>query len=182
MHYEPLYWIFESEIPGGICDQIIEQGRSMVSNPGQAGGEVRPEVRKSDVSFFEDVSWVSGICEHYIRCANRSSEWDLHVDYIERPQFTIYGSGQYYDWHFDTVIQEPVQRKLSMIVQLTEPDDYEGGELMLKNSLGEDFVCEDFMPRGSVVVFPSLVWHQVTPVTKGVRFSLVCWAAGPKLR
>lgn len=80
-----------------------------------------------------------------------------------------------YDWHMDT--RPDFSRKLSISVQLTDPPNYEGGDLQI-------MVCEgttEIMPRlrGSVIIFPSYAMHRVTEVTDGARNALVCWVAGP---
>jgi predicted 2-oxoglutarate/Fe(II)-dependent dioxygenase YbiX len=74
-------------------------------------------------------------------------------------------------------------RKLSVTISLSNPEDYEGGELEfdLRNSPdGKPNIikCKEILPRGSIVVFPSHVWHRVAPVTKGTRYSLVIWSLG----
>ena len=76
-------------------------------------------------------------------------------------------------------------RKLSCTISLNNPEEYEGGNL--KFDLGPHrpdryHECEEIRPRGSVIVFPSHVHHQVTPVTKGTRYSLVCWHLGKPFR
>ena len=76
-------------------------------------------------------------------------------------------------------------RKLSVTISLNNPDEYEGGNLQF--DLGphrEDrfYTCEEIRPKGSVIVFPSHIPHQVTPITRGVRYSLVCWSLGPPFR
>jgi hypothetical protein len=77
-------------------------------------------------------------------------------------------------------------RKLSMTVNLTDPDEYSGGEFQIDRGphYSEDryYNVEEIKPRGSIIVFPSFVYHQVTPVTKGERKSLVMWTLGPKWR
>jgi PKHD-type hydroxylase len=72
---------------------------------------------------------------------------------------------------------------LSVTCSLSSPEDYEGGELEFdfrnmdpdKQSVRK---CAEIKPRGSIVVFPSHVWHRVKPVTKGTRYSLVIWNLG----
>lgn len=76
-------------------------------------------------------------------------------------------------------------RKLSVTVSLSDPKDYEGGNL--KFDLGPHrsdryHTCEEIRPRGSIIVFPSHIHHQVTPVTKGTRYSLVAWNLGRPFR
>ena len=69
-----------------------------------------------------------------------------------------------------------------MTINLNEPGEYEGGNLKFDfgpHSEGERFhECTEIRPQGSIIVFPSFVQHQVTPVTKGTRYSLVLWSLG----
>jgi PKHD-type hydroxylase len=73
-------------------------------------------------------------------------------------------------------------RKLSMTINLNAPGEYEGGNLKFDfgpHSSGTRFhECEEIRPQGSIIIFPSFVYHQVTPVTKGTRYSLVLWSLG----
>ena len=76
-------------------------------------------------------------------------------------------------------------RKLSVTVSLSDPSDYDGGDL--KFDLGPHapkrfHTCEEIRPRGSIIVFPSHIHHQVTPVTRGTRYSLVAWNLGRPFR
>jgi PKHD-type hydroxylase len=73
-------------------------------------------------------------------------------------------------------------RKLSMTINLNEPGEYDGGNLKFDfgpHASGKRFhECEEIRPQGSIIVFPSFVYHQVTPVTRGTRYSLVLWSLG----
>ena len=101
----------------------------------------------------------------------------FEVEMFEALQLARYEIGMYYDWHIDLGPGVTGNRKLSISVQLSDPDSYEGGDLMLENGEGiENFVASRDI--GSVIVFPSFMKHRVTPVTKGVRHSLVAWASG----
>lgn len=97
-------------------------------------------------------------------------------------QFTEYDSkyqGQYKVHHdIDWNGTKPYQRKLSMVVQLSDPADYEGGELQFTEVTNPD--KEALQKQGSIIVFPSYLQHAVTPVTKGKRYSLVLWLSGPR--
>ena len=77
-------------------------------------------------------------------------------------------------------------RKISMTINLTEPDDYKGGDLKFDfgphAGRGRFKTCKEIRPRGSVIVFPSFLHHQVTPVTEGTRYSLVLWSLGKPFR
>ena len=77
-------------------------------------------------------------------------------------------------------------RKISVTVNLNKPGEYDGGNLKFDfgpHATGERFLeCEEIRPQGSIIVFPSYVHHQVTPVTKGTRYSLVLWCLGKPFR
>ena len=71
---------------------------------------------------------------------------------------------------------ETSSRKISIVVQLSDPLEYEGGELQISDG-GTNRVCEK--TKGTIIIFPSYLLHRVTPVTKGTRRSLVLWVTGP---
>ena len=77
-------------------------------------------------------------------------------------------------------------RKLSITVNLTNPGEYSGGEFEIDRGphFGNEryYTVTEIRPRGSIIVFPAFVYHQVTPITWGERKSLVMWTMGPKWR
>jgi len=93
--------------------------------------------------------------------------------------------GRITDYHQDAGHQvneyEKETRKLSMTVQLSEPDTYEGGEFYFYDG-NKDEIEPDIQEQGSILVFDSRMWHRVAPVTKGVRYSLVSWILGPRFQ
>jgi PKHD-type hydroxylase len=103
-------------------------------------------------------------------------KYQFEVDFFEAIQLAKYDEGMHYDWHTDLGPGNAGNRKISVTVQLSLPEDYEGGDLLLDIGAEEPFTA----PRevGSVTVFPSFMRHKVAPVTKGTRFSLVVWASG----
>jgi PKHD-type hydroxylase len=100
-------------------------------------------------------------------------------------QYALYGGAQggHFDWHKDygrdaaDPYREP--RKLTLSLQLSHPSDYEGCELQVRAGNKIDIAPKT---RGALVAFPANVLHQVTPIRKGVRKSLVIWAVGPEFR
>ena len=157
--------------------------------------------RKSDIVWMSE-PWIYKEIHPYINQANRDAGWNFDWDWSEACQFTKYGVGQYYGWHCDSW-DKPYKleknsddtyppdhgkiRKLSVTISLNDPNEYEGGNLEFdfRNSIDTEWQkgktskeCVEIRPRGSIVVFPSFVWHRVTPVTKGVRNSLVIWNLG----
>ena len=151
--------------------------------------------RDSNIVWLDD-TWIYKEIHPYIHQANSNAGWNFDWDYSEACQFTIYKKKQYYDWHCDSwdkpyMVDGPTKgkiRKLSVTVSLTDPKEYKGGELEF-DFRNEDpdkkpdiRSCTEILPKGSLVVFPSFVWHRVKPVTKGVRYSLVIWNLGYPFR
>ena len=147
--------------------------------------------RDSNIVWFND-RWVYREIQPYVHQANKNAGWNFNWDYSESCQFTIYKKGQYYDWHCDSwdkpyAVDGPTKgkiRKLSVTVSLTDPKEYTGGELQFDfrqqdpDKPRDIRTCTEILPKGSLVVFPSFVWHRVKPVTKGIRHSLVVWNLG----
>ena len=151
--------------------------------------------RDSNIVWLND-RWIYKEIQPYIHKANNNAGWNFDWDYSESCQFTIYKKKQYYDWHCDSWDKPYMEdgptkgkiRKLSVTVSLTNPQEYKGGELEFdfRNEDPEKKPairsCTEILPKGSLVVFPSFVWHRVKPVTKGVRYSLVIWSLGYPFR
>ncbi len=99
----------------------------------------------------------------------------------EQLQYTVYetAEGGHYDWHVDHATVTPVPRKLSLVLQLSDPADYEGCDLELRSSAHIETAPRE---RGAVILFPSYALHRVSAITAGRRVSLVSWISGPFLR
>jgi PKHD-type hydroxylase len=107
----------------------------------------------------------------------------MDLNSFEPFQLTEYNSNekQFYDWHVDNTsdFKYNITRKLSCILFLTEPQAYEGGKFQYKVGIDDQEIDQ---PRGRVVVFPSYTLHRVTPVTRGIRRSVVTWVSGPPFK
>ena len=183
----PGYWLFEKMLPEKVCDAITEVGESLLSEIGQIDNDdIKPEFRNSSISWIDPTSWIAGLCTHFFNTANVNSNWNIALDHTESPQFTEYRQGQFYAFHTDSQVtckEDGLQRKLSLSIQLTHKTEYEGGVLRFKNFGEEEIHTEPaFEHKGSVIVFPSHMRHEVTEVTKGKRKSLVAWCRGPEWR
>jgi len=194
MNISNYYWYFTSAIPPKICDDIIRYGLSKSESMARTGGygdkeltknEIKDMKRKrnSDLVWLND-TWIYKELHPYIHQANRDAGWNFEWDRSESMQFTKYKLNQYYDWHCDGWDKI---RKLSMTCQLTDGSEYEGGELEfdfrnydphMREETKHLRKAKEILPKGSIIVFPSFVWHRVKPVTKGVRYSLVMWNLG----
>ena len=207
MNISNYYWYFTSVIPPKLCDDIIKYGLSQAETMARTGGygdrelskqEIKDMKRKrnSDLVWLND-PWIYKELHPYIHQANRAAGWNFDWDRSESCQFTKYKLNQYYDWHcdsWDKPYNKPDNpnehgkiRKLSMTCQLTDGSEYTGGELEFDFRNYDPHMREEskhlrqakeILPKGSIIVFPSFVWHRVKPVTKGVRYSLVMWNLG----
>ncbi len=95
----------------------------------------------------------------------------------DHPSVFKYGTGTHFDWHFDFTYSEPT-RKLGYTIQLSDSKDYEGGNLEFYGYDNEDKMRE----KGTIILFPSYVWHRVSKVTKGTRLAMVGWVHGPSFQ
>ena len=73
-------------------------------------------------------------------------------------------------------------RKLSMTIQLSDSHEYEGGDFKFRDDITNLPTKEQLRKKGTVLIFPSFLYHSVQPVTKGIRKSLVTWIEGPAWR
>lgn len=108
--------------------------------------------------------------------------WDFDLTHMrELIQYSEYRPGDEFDWHMDCSTGNPVanQRKVSLSVQLSDPSEYEGGTLEF---IWKGMVREIPKTKGGVIIFPSYMLHRVTPITKGVRRSLILQAGGEPFR
>jgi PKHD-type hydroxylase len=178
MSIEPLFWSWQNEIPASVCDAIISEGKKLDIGQGRVGNNevINPNIRNSNIAWFSWNSWIGAICAHYIHQANNQA-WQFQLTGQQDPQFTIYENEQFYDFHSDSSNVEGGMRKVSIVISITDPDTYEGGEFEFI-----DGTKPDIKQRGSILVFPSFVEHRVTPITSGTRYSLVNWYCGDKFK
>jgi PKHD-type hydroxylase len=136
-------------------------------------------IRKSSAVFVfpsQSTNWVFERLRKAIREVNDTIYGFVVSQFKEGFQFTRYEVGEYYGPHFDIGPGKLSERKLSLTVQLSAPEDYTGGELIIYPEF------EASKDQGTMTVFPSFMCHDVRPVTAGVRYSLVSWLAGPPFK
>jgi PKHD-type hydroxylase len=174
-------------LKGGVADNNLNSDNNL--NP-EDHDKKDHKIRKTDVLFLkEEINPINQVMWGFIREAN-AKFFKYKLDYFQAIQFARYQDGGHYDWHQDSAgfdgdgYKSKDCRKLSLTCSLTDHDTYEGGFLQFYN--GEqpfehelNDVSRDLKLQGSVIVFDSRDWHRVTPVTKGMRYSLVCWTVGP---
>jgi PKHD-type hydroxylase len=127
-----------------------------------------------------ETQWLYDRLQQTVRSLNTQT-WKYDLTGFSEPfQYTVYHGeeGGHYDWHVDHGPLK-VQRKLSISVQLSDGDSYDGCDLQFMSGNKLQIAPRE---RGAIIAFPSYVLHRVTPVTRGVRKSLVVWVTGPNFR
>lgn len=176
---------------------------------GRHSGTQDSKIRQSKNTWLDCESMPADIVQKLvdgINLANKEAEWNLQWDWQERHQYTVYDhrpdapvTGDFYTWHTDSGPEPQSEggriRKLSSTLQLSDPEEYEGGNfdyieyngvfdrLDTHDTLIDIGNCKKSIPfsakaKGTLIVFPSDTYHQVTPVIKGSRKSLVSWFHG----
>lgn len=162
-----------------VCDALsLEPAKIGSGND----GEVVPCIRSTEVGWLknnENTVWIYDRLAWVARSINSDFyRFDL-FGFLEDMQFTVYTdtADGHYSWHLDAGGNHDLYRKLSLVLQLSDPDDYEGGDLQVFTSSEPTSVDKK---KGLIAAFPSYTLHRVTPVTKGIRKTLVIWVAGPE--
>ena len=171
------YW-FKEAFSLKECDDIISLSKSYKKEGGSTFGGDGTEYRKSNVRWLppdERTNWIFHRLKEYTSEANGVFSLDI-CGFTEFLQFTEYeGKGSKYGYHVD-VGPGNWHRKLSIIVQLSNPNDYEGGDVHINTGGPPILVPKE---RGNVILFPSILQHEVLPLVSGNRYSLVSWVSGP---
>ncbi|MBL4928903.1 2OG-Fe(II) oxygenase [Fuscibacter oryzae] len=168
------------------CDRIIAAVQaSAMKDAGLVRGQTAHHLRRAEIAWLDDIpegAWVMDRMVGLIAQANRTAfNFDL-TDFGESAQVARYGAERegHFGWHSDIGAGTwAAKRKLTVVVQLSDPADYDGGALEL---WPDSNVATAPRQRGLATVFPSFELHRVTPVTRGTRWSLTLWAHGPAFR
>lgn len=184
-----LWEIWPGAISSEYCDYIIKKGKSKDAMEATIGFDPSAppvhKIRSSTIRWLDVQGIDADIAQYLMQFVKRSNRTNFGFDITEMNeiQFTEYYGTENgkYDWHHDVFFENmmPYDRKLSIVVQLSDPADYDGGQFEFFNMPSPG---DTFKQRGSVLVFPSFFPHRVLPVTRGERDSLVSWIEGPKWR
>lgn len=163
---------------------IISIGDDYAPDDATIGTGVKnSEIRTSKVSWINNNSRTGWLYDRMAWIGRNLNGQFFDLDlygFVEDFQYTEYTVGHHYTWHMDKGPESKFSpRKLSLVLLLSDPSEYEGGDLEIFT--GVNPVSLD-KKKGIVHAFPSFVMHRVTPITRGIRRSLVVWIAGPKFR
>tara|TARA_R100001509_G_scaffold164531_2_gene142474 strand:+ start:1562 stop:2158 length:597 start_codon:yes stop_codon:yes gene_type:complete len=185
----------ENFLSGDECDKIIEELDTEDLEDGQLVGDyeegiINKNVRRTlnkDIIFdrykkpFDDTNLFNRV-ESALKIAN-IQYFNYDVEGIDKLRFLKYGIGGRYEWHTDYGRHECSMRKLTGIIQLSDSNDYEGGdfEFGLTDTEGSGLLKGN-RTKGCLLVFPSFLSHRVAPLTKGKRYSIITWLEGDTFR
>jgi PKHD-type hydroxylase len=185
-------WCFyQSYLDKKTCDFIVDTIKTRPAQDALVGTShnenLNTSTRRSKIRFVNendpelgflfDIFWKTAIAANH-------EFFNFHItrlDYIQIAEYDSAYEGEY-KAHQDVfwISDSEYHRKLSAVIQLTDPAVYEGGELEL---FAEELPPADAVrQQGSIIYFPSFLMHQAKPVTKGVRYSIAAWFEGPKWR
>lgn len=184
--------LWERGFSADWCDWVINEALEIAPRDAVVGfssQKADEKIRRSQVRWItpdrENFRRVFDAMERMFRTANHNA-FGADLWALREIQFTEYRaeSSGFYDWHNDVNWDDgrAAHRKLSMIIQLTDPAEYEGGDFEMQTLYLGPPDAKKIKNRGAVLVFPSFLKHRVMPVTKGKRYSLVGWMEGPKWR
>ena len=201
MNLQNYFYVFPEAIPHRLCDDLVNYGNSQTSDIATTGDSDTKDIsklykqRNSSIVWMEE-PWIYNLVLPFVQEANKQAGWNFDISVSEACQWTKYAETQHSAWHMDSFVNPHNQvgkpthglvRKVSVTVSLCDGEEYEGGDLQLdlrntKDSKPNVIVSEYARRKGAITVFPSFVWHRVTPVKKGTRYSLVVWNCGKPFR
>jgi len=158
------YYYFKKAISLEYCKQILKAGRKKIIKEATTFKGINKTKRNCKVAWMNE-KWIYDIINPYLHAANKKAGWNFQWDWNEK---NINGK----------------VRKLSLTLQLTDQTEYEGGDFQFmwidteKKDLLNITTVENAKDIGTIIVFPSFIHHQVLPITKGKRESLVNWSVG----
>jgi PKHD-type hydroxylase len=167
-----------------MISRVVEIGDNLEPQTAKIGieGSLANEIRKGSIHWIpanEEYAWLYRNLTDIILAANEKYfKFDLvHLDML---QYSVYNKGDRYVKHLDSHMNGAApgkySRKLSFSLQLSDPSEYEGGELSLLYQEEPFYASKE---KGTITFFPSYTLHEVLPVTKGTRKALVGWVSGP---
>lgn len=169
-------------------NNIIKLGNLYVEEQALVGGSsgtVNKDIRTCRLAWMSANKHTEWVYQKITDIVNKMNDQFFKFDLtkLETFQFTKYKEEEsaFYEKHTDPMMGSyvPENRKLSLVVQLSDPSEYEGGDLCLYTGKEPTIIQKK---KGRIIFFPSYTLHEVTPVTKGTRYTLVGWVHGPAFK
>lgn len=175
--------VIESLVGPEICNRAVQRFKAGQFEPATVGGNesevTNPNIRITDRQWAPQFDVLECILSRVTSKANIDAGWNFDITDVNGcVQIARYKVGHFYTAHIDSYYGSASnggpQRKLSASLFLSSEDEYDGGDLVIAGEKVET------KKQGTIVVFPSFMVHEVLPVTRGERYSAVCWMEGPE--
>ncbi|MGQ0563744.1 MAG: 2OG-Fe(II) oxygenase [Gemmobacter sp.] len=180
------YLFQENALPAAECDLLVTlAAQAEMADAGLVGKTTSHALRRAEVVWLDDLPQAAPVMDRLIRLVAQANRETFDVDlteFAESAQIARYGAERegHFGWHSDIGKGTlAVRRKLTLVIQLSDPAGYDGGALELRPDAN---VAVAPRTRGTAAIFPAYVLHRVSPVTRGTRWSLTLWAHGPAYR
>ena len=179
---ENQYHIVRNALPHDLCDHLVVE--SFVYNK----SDTATVTENTDVVFHPCKSDLGKFFKQNARTANKQANWFFNISKIESIQILKYQSGNSYSRQVD--LSAPTgkgyhqkQRKISCSLQLNEPNEYTGGELILLDIRSKENDIHDLhLNKGDLLLFPYFIPHSILPIGEGIRYSATAWIEGLSFR
>jgi PKHD-type hydroxylase len=184
-------FVHKINIPTKLVELIVDEYTQNIDSRPLINGKIvgspnekdilNVKERNCEIEWIPLTGWAAPLLWYHISGIN-NQYFRYDIINLESIQLTSYSKGEFYNWHVDsTMNNNDIDRKLTCVLQLSDKDDYEGGELQV---LHPGYHGMEVAPKekGSLIVFDSRLAHRVKPIKSGRRISLVSWAIGPRWR
>lgn len=184
-NYVDFLWfekLFTEEEVARIIELWRDEHSELAGVSGEKSNQYIDDLRKSSIILLPvttETLWIYQKLSNAVIQGNKERYGFDLAGYNDNLQLTEYTEGDFFDWHLDFGTKAVSTRKISITVQLSDESDYEGGELQFMTNNKSVTAPKT---KGTAILFPSFIMHRVTPITKGVRRSIVAWASGPSFR
>lgn len=184
--HKPLWLTYHNVFNEDEIHKIIEIGDNLQTEPARVGDGIIPylkeNVRKTTLAFIpvtDDNEWLFRKLTDVINDVNEKY-FQYEIERIQALQYSIYNVDDFFGTHIDTQpFNRSGMRKISFSLQLTEENNYTGGNLVFKHQKEPEIAVRE---KGVITFFNSILAHEVTPVTSGTRKALVGWVLGPAFK
>ena len=181
MTHLPIWYL--DNIEPALCDEIIAECSSNSYNDASMGEtSIQQDVqyRNTSIQFLSSNHWMETFLKNIAHSGNKECNWNYLISENEQIQFARYTEKQLYNWHTDFFLLglKPTDRKITVVCLLNDPIEFQGGEFKVR--LHQEYIAP--LQKGSVIAFPSMLEHCVTPIISGVRYSATMWFSGEKFK
>lgn len=181
-----LWYLYDKELTNEICQEVLKHWNDFEAQKGKVGNDIYNKdlsIRNSKINKFPyscpQQKVFNELLEPYITVANREC-FGFNLNGFSEFQIAEYTKNDFYSEHIDSNTNDTAsQRKISVTVQLSNSEEYEGGDFIFGCNINNPSK-ESMRNKGSILCFPSFVPHRIDKVTQGKRYALVGWYEGKK--